>query len=157
MSDNVRATDWQACGVVSLGGAVIAGVQVYFFEFRSQQANCRATFLFIGAGLGLGGDLGGAVAPDPSSIVHNQNPDLWTSLEIGNGPFSASDLDMSYAGITQATVAGAYGYSAVAITAGFGSPLFEAQNVSGWTVGVGVTVSAMAWIWKQLGPGSSYY
>ena len=157
MSDDAAAADWQACGVATIGGAVGAGVQVYFFEFRSMAADCRATFLFIGGGLGLGGDLGGGTAPDPSSVIHNQIPDLWTSLEIGNGPFSANDLNLSYAALSQATAAGAYGYSAVSITAGWARPLFSSQNVSGWTVGVGLNVSMMIGVWKKLGSGSSYY
>jgi hypothetical protein len=159
MSDETDAgmgSDWQCVGVVSMGGAVGLGGQLCFYEFRSQAANCRATFIFVGAGIGLGGDLGGAVAPDPSSVIHNQQPDLWAALKCER-PFSANDLNWSYAAMSGINVEATYGYSLCGISAGLVDPLFTDQNVSGWNVGVGATASIMVGVWKRLGTSSAYY
>ncbi|MGD0186230.1 MAG: hypothetical protein ABSC25_13400 [Roseiarcus sp.] len=155
-TDSGVGSDWRACGVASIGGAVVVGAQVIFFEFRSRAANCRATFLLIGGGLGIGGDLGGATAPDPSSIVHNQNPDLWTNLKCDK-PFSANDLDLAYAAMSGITVSGAYGYSLQGVSAGLVTSLFTDQDVSGWCVGVGASATMMVGVWKQLGTSSAHY
>ena len=157
--DSGSGADWQACGVATVGGAYFAGAMLTIFEFRSQQANCRSTFLFIGAGVGYGGDLGGATGISPGNVIHNQQPDLWTDLSgsIGNGPFSADDLNWSYAALCQATVAGALGYSLCTIRAGWARPLFDTTSVNGWVVGVGVVGSMMPGIWKRLGDSSAYY
>ena len=46
------------------GGMAIVGGGIYCFEFRSLKADCRASFLFLGAGFGAGGSLGRGHRPE---------------------------------------------------------------------------------------------
>jgi len=155
-TDHGTACDWQACGVATIGGAEGLGGGVFFFEFRSKSANCRGSFMFLAAGLGLGGDMGGGSGPSPGDVIHNRQPDLWTSLECINY-FSADDLDMSVGQLFLGTVTGAYGYSVVRISAGLLPVLFRLQSCSGWSTGVGVGAAVFTGVWKQLGTSSVYY
>jgi hypothetical protein len=156
MATNVAANDWQVVGVAQVGGVVVVGAAIYLFEFRSLVANCRVTFLFIGAALGGGGDLGGGAGPSPDSVIHNTNPDLWTSISCTR-PFSASDLDVSYGALSTLGAAGAYGYFLTGISAGLVDNLFDSQDVSGWGTGVGAVGAIMAGLWKMIGNDAGYY
>jgi hypothetical protein len=153
---SVKANDWQVCGVITLGGAVILGAVIYLFEFRSQAANFRGTFLFLGAGLGGGGDLNGATMPSPSDIAHNTNPDLWTNVNCAI-PFSADDLNVCYGATGAGTVAFIGGYSVMGITAGLIPNLFDSQDVSGWGTGVGASVIFTVGLWQRMGGSETTY
>jgi hypothetical protein len=155
MSNNARANDWNAVGVAQVGGGFILAGGVYCFEFRSANANLRGQYLFIGAGVGAGGDLGGGGAPGPGDIMSNTQPDLWSPIKCIR-PFSGDDLDLSYAALSTLAAAAAYGYALTGISAGLVDPLFDSQEVSGWGTGVGVVGAMMAGIWKRIGSGNYY-
>lgn len=155
MSNDVAAADWQCVGVAQAGGAVGLAAEIACFEFRSASADFRGKYLLIGGGLGLGGNLGGGVAPSPGDFVDNALPDLWTSLEVRR-PFTATDLDLAYASATSLGAAAAYGYTLMSLTAGWMDPLFTAQDVSGWGTGVGISGVMLVGVWKLIGE-SSYY
>jgi hypothetical protein len=152
---DVAATDWQCVGVAQVGAAVFAAGAIYCFEFRSTRANVRGQYLFIGGGLGLGGSLGGGTAPSPANFARNEQPDLWTPLTCAR-PFSANDLDKSYAALSTIGALGAYGYSLTRITAGWTNPLFLDQDVSGWGTGVGAGGAMMPGIWLRIGVHGYY-
>ena len=129
---------------------------LFFFEFRSKKADCRATFTFAAAGLGMGGDLGGGVAPAPSDILHNRQPNLWSDLAC-ECYFSANDFDWTIGQIFLGTMTFAYGCGVVRISAGLFPVLFKPQNCSGWGTGVGAGFGAFTGMWKQLGPSRTYW
>jgi hypothetical protein len=155
-SSERAAADWQCVGIAQVGGAVGLAAGIYCFDFRSQSADFRGTYLFIGGGLGLGGSLGGGMAPSPGDFIHNTPPDVWTSLQVQR-PFSGSELDLAYASISSLGAAGAYGYTLMSITAGWADPLFTTQNVSGWGTGVGVSGAMLIGVWKMIGYEHPYY
>ena len=95
MSTTVAASDWETQGVAQVGGAAGLGGAMYLFVFRSRSADCRALFVFIGAGVGLGGSVGGASVPSPSDILQNVSPYMWTSIPCTRA-FAATDLDVCY-------------------------------------------------------------
>jgi hypothetical protein len=152
-TDHGVGADWEACGIASAGGAAGLGASLYFFEFRSQSANCRAYFVFVGATIGEGGGLsfsGGS----PSDLIHNQDSSIWTALDCGY--FSASQLDLSVGQIFSGGGSVGYGYSAMGISAGLFPVLFSGQNVSGWGSGVGLSVTGTTGLWKQVGDSDVY-
>jgi hypothetical protein len=150
MSSSKKAADWQALSIVTMGGAAGVGAEVIFFQFRSKEADYEGTYLFLGAGLGAGGSLGGAIAPSPSDFANGgHNINLWSDIK-SKKPFSGDDLDATYLAVDSASFAGAYGYSVMLITAGTFTKYFSMQNVGGWGVGVGVTISGMGGILKRL-------
>jgi len=153
--DSAKATDWEVCGVAQAGGAVGVAVGTSVWQFRSALANRQANYNFTGAGLGLGGDLGGAGAPSPVDVAKNQQPNLWTQLQCDTA-FSLNDLNGSSGRITSAGAGFALGYSIVYISAGTFPSLFHSQNVSGWSVGVGANASVMVGMWNQMGASSQY-
>lgn len=156
MSANQSSADWSCVGVAQVGGGFGVAAGIYCFEFRSLSANFRGTYLFVGGGLGVGGSLGGGVAPSPGDFVnHDQVPDLWTPL-VCRRPFSGDDLDKAYAALTTLGVGAAYGYAVTSISAGWVDPLFTDQNVSGWGTGVGVAGAMMPGVWIRIGM-SDYY
>lgn len=59
MSIHDRVSDWQLTHIAQVGGASTVGAGVYFFQLRSEEANVNKAFAFGGAGLGLGGSMGG--------------------------------------------------------------------------------------------------
>ena len=59
MSIRDRVSDWQLTHIAQVGGASTVGAGVYFFELKSQEADVRKPFAFGGAGLGMGGSMGG--------------------------------------------------------------------------------------------------
>jgi hypothetical protein len=71
MGKSTKTNDWQRCGVAQVGAAAGPALGIYCFEFRSKNANFRGVYLFVGAGAGLGGSLGGAAAPSPVDVVKN--------------------------------------------------------------------------------------
>ncbi len=155
MARNVASSDWECVGVAQVGGAAILAAGLYCFEFRSQGANYRGKLLFVGGGLGAGGSLGGGVAPSPADFASHQYPNLWTPLNCRR-PFSADELHLAYAALATIGAAAAYGYAITRITAGWVTPLFTDQDVSGWGTGLGVTAAMMPGIWREIGH-SEYY
>jgi hypothetical protein len=150
MSSSKKATDWQGLSIVTMGGAAGFGAEVVFFQFRSKEANYEGTYLFMGVGGGAGGSLGGAIAPSPSDFANGgRNINLWSDIKALK-PFSGDDLDATYLRVDSAGAAGAYGYSVMLVSAGFLGKYFSAQNIGGWGIGVGVTISAMGGLLKRL-------
>jgi hypothetical protein len=151
MSTTKKASDWEALAIASIGGAGGLGGELIMFQFRSKEARFEGDYLFIGGGIGAGGSLNGAIAPSPADVARGgRGMNLWSSIKVLK-PFSGDDLDMAYAKVDSASVAGAYGYSFMLITGGFFDRLFNLQSVSGWSVGVGINVGIMPGIWKRLG------
>lgn len=155
VSNEDRAADWQAVGIAQVGGAVGIAGGIACFDFRSKSADFRGTYLFVGGGIGLGGSLGGGVAPSPGDFIHNTPPDVWSALDVQR-PFSGKDLDFAYASISSLGVGAAYGYTLMSITAGWADPLFTAQNVSGWGTGVGIAGAMLIGVWKLIGENTYY-
>lgn len=156
MSLSTRANDWQCVCIAQVGVGALAAAGVYAFEFRSRNADYRGVFSFGGVGAGIGGSLGGSTAPSPSDVAHNRNPDLWTSLRVRR-PFSANDLNHSFAGIESAGASAIVGYSLVTITAGFWDILFYEQDVSGWGIGgLGLSAVNLTGMWFRANE-SRYY
>jgi hypothetical protein len=155
MSTTATGNDWQAVGVAQVGGARIVGGGIYCFEFRSLSADFRGKYLFLGAGVGAGGSLGGGSAPGPGDFITNSKPDLWSKIKCKR-PFSGDDLDLAYAALSTLAVEGAYGYALTGISAGLIDPLFDSQDVSGWGTGVGVIGAILVGVWKRIG-SSAYY
>jgi hypothetical protein len=155
MSTEVAAADWQCVGVAQVGGAVVLAAGLFCFEFRSEAANFRGQYLFVGGGIGAGGSLGGGTAPSPGDFISDTPPDLWTSLQCER-EFSADDLHLAYAALSNLGAAGAYGYTLMGISAGLTDPLFTDQNVSGWGTGVGISGSILVGVWTRIG-GTDFY
>jgi hypothetical protein len=157
MGYNDIGNDWQACGIASgsLGG-LIAG-SFGFWEFRSQDANCRASFIFAAAGFGVGlsGSLGGGSMPSPSDVAHNRQPDLWSDLNCER-KFSVRDLDLSWGQMSNLAASACVGYQSTSIAAGKYPVLFSASDASGWSTGVGLNASALWGWWKMLSHGPYY-
>ena len=155
MASNSKATDWQACGVATVGGVRIVGAGIWLFEFRSRIADFRGSYILSAGSLGLGGSLGGGAGPSPVDVISNSKPDLWTSLKCARA-FSADDLNWAYGALSCLSVSAAYGYSLMGISAGLLDSLFDSQDVSGWGTGVGATANISVGAWKRL-DGKSYY
>jgi len=151
--DHGVANDWEACSIASAGGAAGMGVAAYFFEFRSQKANCRAYFVFVGAAIGEGGGLsfsGGS----PDELLHNTDANAWSTLDCGY--FSLSQLDLAVGQVFSGGGSLGYGYSATGISAGLWPVLFARQNVSGWGSGFGLSATGTTGFWKQVGDSDMY-
>lgn len=144
------ATDWECVGIAQAGGAFVVGAAVYLFEFRSQIADRRAQYIFVGGAFGFGGSLGGGVAPSPGDIVYNRHPELWASISCERS-FLADDLHGAYGALSTLGISAAYGYSLTGISAGLIDPLFRDQNVSGWGTGLGVAGVMMPGLWLRFG------
>ena len=157
MSTSTRANDWQCVGVAQAGAVAGVGAGVYFFEFRSRNADFRGVYNLYAAGIGLGGSLGGATAPSPSDILHNRNPDLWSNIRAET-PFSANDLHLSYGNYRSIGAGAGIGYSLVRLS---GQSLFTdwfvGQDVSGWGIGgISAGVVALGGLWVKIGDGRYY-
>lgn len=150
MGVKTEANDWQACGIAQAGFVAGVGAGCYVFQFRSKNADCIGDFLFIAGGGGLGGSLGGGSGPSPADVIRNRSSNLWTALTCKR-PFSAENLNLSYAEMLVVGASVAYGYSYMEITAGLLTPLFKEQDVSGWGTGVGAVGAVLFGAWKMIG------
>ena len=112
MSISDKVTDWEITHIAQVGGAATVGGGVYFFEFKSKEAGVRELFTFGGAGIGLGGSIGGGTLDGSPCVV------------VECLPFSALDLH----GCWGIAVAGG-----VSVGAGIGAGTFAAKrtNASG--------------------------
>jgi hypothetical protein len=145
--DHGAAIDWEACGVLSAGGSAGIGALLYFFEFRSRSANCRAYFAMVGAALGEGGGLSFS-GGNPSELTHNTDDNAWSFLQC-NDYFSLSNLNLSVGQIFSEGASLGYGYSACLISAGLFPVLFARQNCSGWGSGVGIQITACTGVFDR--------
>lgn len=141
-----EGADWQACGVAQVGVVVGVGAGLYIFEFRSKVANTRAKYTFLSVGFGLGGSLGGGVAPSPVDVAKNRLPEIWSDVKCSR-PFSLEDLNHSYGVLETIGAAGAIGYYATRISAGWATKLFDQQVTSGWGTGVGIIGAVLSGVW----------
>src|SRR5689334_18709896 len=152
MSLDVKASDWQVFGRVSVAGGAGLGAGLYVFAFYSETASVSATFSFVGLGVGEGGNLGGLGVPEDVGPIT-----AWTSLECDE-PFSVWDLNGGWGRITYLGGAVGAGYSAIFITA---SPrslwtmrhYFQSQYVGGisvLSVGGGGQVIGGRWRFKRV-------
>jgi hypothetical protein len=156
MSINTEAFDWEACGVAQAGGVCGLGAGIFLYEFRSRIANFRGTYLLTGLAIGLGGSLGGGVAPSPWNVATNTQPNLWSSINCTR-PFSGDDLDTCYGSVETVGAAGALGYFLTRISGGYGIRLFDRQNVSGWGTGVGVIGAILPGMWTRIGQPNTFW
>jgi len=145
MGRGTKATDWEVAGVAQVGGAATVGGGLWMFEFKSSLAGMKVPFLFIGAGLGLGGSIGGASAPDMSS-----GQPSYTALRCDRA-FGVDDLSGSAGRLTTAGAGMAVGYGVVIITAfNFRGPMFASQECYGFTIGVGASAMTTVGMWQEM-------
>ncbi len=145
MGHGTRATDWGVAGVAQVGGAATVGGGLWMFEFKSVLAAARQPFVFIGAGLGLGGSMGGASAPDMSAGTPS-----YTSIACDR-PFSVDDLSGSAGRLTTAGAGLALGYGVTIVTAfNWGGSMFSSQECYGISIGVGASAITMVGYWRAL-------
>jgi len=151
MGFNDIGDDWQACGVASASVGAAIGGSFGFWEFRSKDANCRATFVFgaVGFGVGFNGSLGGGVAPSPSDVAHGTVSDPFADLNCSR-KFAAHDLDWTLGQMSNLAASACYGYQSTTIAAGKSPELFSASDVSGWSTGIALSGSAQWGLWKML-------
>jgi hypothetical protein len=137
--------DWEVAGVAQVGGAAVVGAGAWWFEFRSPSKKLRELFMFVGAGLGGGGSIGGATAG-----IDFESQGLQYTAIVCERAFSVSDLDMSAGRLTVLGAGLAIGYGYIGITAfnrsGF---LFSSQDLHGLTVGVGVSGMTTVGYWRS--------
>jgi hypothetical protein len=156
MSASTKSNDWECVGVATVGGAGGAGAAITMFQFRSKSADFLGEYIFVAAGVGLGGSLNSGVAPSPTDF-YNKGRDInyWSKIN-GNRSFSADDLSNCMGVMTSAGVSAAYGYSLVYITAGVFDILFKNQYIGGWGIGVGMSLSAMRGYFIRLSTKNYY-
>jgi len=139
---------WDVASLCQVGGAGGVGGGVFFFNFRS--GSLVETFLFVAAGLGVGGSVGGASLPDFHTGRISYSP-----LTVRRA-FSVYDLDMSPGTLTSAGVGLAEGYTLLRISAfNLGGILFEPSDCSGWSAGVALGLYGMAGYWRSLSVGTA--
>jgi hypothetical protein len=157
MGYNDIGDDWQACGVASAALADGVGGSLGLWEFRSHDANIRATLVFacVGLGFGIDGSCGSTAGPSPSDVVHNTQPNLWSDLNCQR-KFALHDLDWTTGQMSVLSAAAMYGYSSTSIAAGSYPVLFSASDASGWSPGVALSATAFWGIWKSLSYGGYY-
>jgi hypothetical protein len=145
------ADDWSASGIMQVGGAATAGAGIWLFQFKSVDADYCGIFMFIGAGLGAGGSIGGVSLPDLSHIKPDPTKSVyaWSDLDCDT-QFSARDLNWAPGRLTTGSVSMVVGYGVTYISAKnlpFTS-LFLSQSVGGWGAGVGAVAMTTVGFWK---------
>ena len=162
MGWTTQAEDWNVTGIMQIGGAEGLGAVAFLFQFQSYDAGQEGHYVaFFGAGLGLGGDLGGASIP-MSDIIDSlrgkqqklPSASAFTALECDN-PFSMRELNHAPGRLTTAGAGLAVGYSLLFITATrVFHPLFRSQSCGGWGTGVGASAITTVgyWQWVQGAP-----
>ncbi len=145
MGNGTNVTDWEVAGVAQVGGAATVGGGVWMFEFKSTLAAVKQPFIFVGGGLGLGGSMGGASAPDMSSGTPS-----YTALTCDRA-FSINDLSGSAGRLTTAGAGLSVGYGVTIITAfNWGGSMFSSQECYGISIGVGASAITMVGYWHTL-------
>lgn len=160
MAWTTQAKDWAVLGICQMGGAAFAGGGIWFFDFKSLTAEVSSPFIFIGAGLGLGGSLGGGYFPDldifyktgKAAVLARGDEYTWLNCE---NAFSAADLNMAFGRLSTAGVGVALGYGFTFLSAGKGilkpKSLFLSQSCGGWGTGVGASAITTIGVWQRLG------
>ncbi|HWD00598.1 MAG TPA: hypothetical protein VG456_27765 [Candidatus Sulfopaludibacter sp.] len=148
MGYSTKASDWKVAGAASLGGGAILGAGAWTFMLQSRHANYSGFFVFLGAGLGAGGSLNGASAPNLRTGHLN-----WSDIHCESA-FSAEDLNLSMGRLTTGSAGLAVGYGLCYLTAfSFSQIWFESQSCNGLSVGVGAVAATTAGMWKHLSDG----
>lgn len=149
MSKSRNASDWKIAGAAQLGGGAAVGGGVFMFVVQSDTANFSGSYTFAGAGLAVGGSMGGASMPDFSTGGLS-----WTNLECDRA-FSADDLDGSAGRLTTAGAGLAVGAGVVIVTAfNWGGYLFSSQECYGFSVGVGASAASLVGRWDLISEGA---
>lgn len=141
MALDTKATDWRCCLVRQVGGAAGLAGGAFLFDWHSQSAGVTARFALVAGGVGVGGHWGGVLADDGDLTC-------WGAVACAE-PFSAADLDRAAAAVYAVGVGLGLSLTLAVIDAKRpGGPfLFRRQNVSGFGVGVGLSVVALAGTW----------
>jgi len=143
MGYETTANDWEFAGLCQIGGAETVGGGFYQFKFRSRTAGIEAFVYFGGAGIGIGGGIGGASGSDFS----NGQPSF-TAMRCDRR-FSLRDLHNANGRVTAIGVSLAVGYGQVYISAASGfDTLFSSQGGHGLSVGVGIGATNFYGLWR---------
>lgn len=144
MALETLASDWEFAGICQIGGAAGLGAGGFMFEFRSATANMREEVFFVGGGIGLGGNVGGAGAPDFSTGEMS-----FSSIECDN-PFSLIGLHNAGGRLTSGGAAVIVGLGITYISAfTFRESFFHSQGGFGFSAGgFGAGGYTFAGLWK---------
>jgi hypothetical protein len=168
MGWKTQADDWKVTGICQIGGGALVGGGMWLFRFQSFDAGREAhDFMFIGAGIGYGGSIGGASIPLGPIIkqamdqIFGLRPDKthsplsWSELNCDSA-FSADDLNYAPGRVTTGGAGLAVTYSLLYISAKnlpFRS-LFRSEPCGGWSTGVGASVITTVGFWKWVQPAT---
>ncbi|MCX7068684.1 MAG: hypothetical protein NTW85_13480 [Methylococcales bacterium] len=163
MSWKKKADDWQVTGVCQVGGAVTVGGGIWLFQFQSYDAGPEGhIFMFVGAGFGLGGSIGGASLPLGAILdqlrgkkLVSSSPLSWSDIDCDSA-FSADNLNYAPGRITTGGAGLAVGYSLLYISAK-NLPfrgLFHSQSCGGWGTAVGASAITTVGFWKWVQPAN---
>jgi len=145
MGNGTKVTDWEVAGVAQVGGAATLGGGAWMFEFKSTLAAVKQAFVFVGAGLGVGGSVGGASAPDFSAGTPS-----YTAITCDRA-FSVDDLSGSAGRLTTAGAGLAVGYGVTIISAfNLRGSMFSSQECYGISIGVGAGAMTTVGYWHTL-------
>lgn len=148
MGADTPAQDWKVAGQVSLGGASYVGAGGWVFLFQSDEAQHSESFVLYGAGIGLGGSMGGASLPDSPS-----GGNAWTRLRC-HRPFSADDLHNARGEIINTSAGLALGLGLTRLTGStWDQSLFDSEPFMSANAGVALGGFAMVGIWRRLSAG----
>lgn len=156
-----KASDWEVAGIGCLAGGAGAAGGWFFFLFKSQSADVSCGCRFVGAGIGVGADLGKigkslkliSNAPRLERLFSvlsyaAASPVSYSPLQV-NEAFSLDDLHNSPGRLTMGTAAPVYGYTMMYITAATGifSNYFASAPCHGWGVGFGAAAMTTIGMW----------
>ncbi len=144
MGFHTTAADWEFTGVCQIGGAAGLGGGGFMFEFRSATAEVREEVFFIGGGIGAGGSMGGAGAPDISTGQMSFSPITCDQ------PFSLSNLHNCGGRLTSLGAAAVLGAGMLYISAAtFREEYFHSQGGFGFSLGgFGLGGFTFVGLWK---------
>ncbi|MGA2776910.1 MAG: hypothetical protein ABSF94_05085 [Steroidobacteraceae bacterium] len=135
MSLDTKAKDWQVCMLLNIAAGAVVAAGTYRFDFYSESAGLTARFKFVGAGLGAGGNLSGALLP---ADIGSFGP--WSSIKCDQS-FSVWDLNGSWGRLTSVSFGMGVTLGPMMISAArnfwsFAS-WFHSQDVGGFGTGPG--------------------
>ena len=153
-----RTNDWEAVGLVQMGGAVGAAAGAWMFHFQSHANNFGCAMGFFGGGVGEAGSIGGTTAPNWKRIYEDllkkkgpKPPVLALSKIQCDREFSASDLNWSFGTLGWMGASLSIGYSNLVIRAtNTSGSLFSGQECGGWGFGVGAGALYVVGVWKWI-------
>ena len=147
MGLDTRATDWQACGVVTVAGGDVLGAGLFVFDFYSEAAGLTARFTFKGVGIGAGGNAGGTTVGDIGPYTS------FTALTVKNA-FNVWDLNGAWGRVGSFGAGIGLSYGIVTVCAappwswGDAKAFFTPQNVGGFGTGLGAGGVWVAGNWR---------